>query len=257
MIELMENVQRQAALSISGAYAHTRHTSLLSDLGLNSLKNRRKVARLTLFYKMLNRLTPNYLNELIPLRGIAYQTRNANPIDCPIAYKNYFFKSFIPATIRLWNSLDAPIKDSISLDVFKNKIKRLFTPNKLYRPHLTGHSRGHIQLTRLRLGLSGLNSHRKSYHFINFSTCPTCGHRNENTSHFLLNCPTYAAPRAVMITEVSGLVPDALRWYNNQTTTNTNSPINLLTRGTLNIPVIDNHIFRYVADFITTTKRFR
>ena len=259
MSDLIEDDQRQAALSISGAYAHTRHVTLLTDLRLNSLKNRRRVAKLTLFYKikMFNWLAPNYLRELIPLRDVIHQTRNADRIDPPIAHKNYYIKSFIPSNIRSWNTLDSSIKNSVSLNIFKTKIKRIFTPNQLYRPHLTGHSRGHIQLTRLRLGLSGLNAHRKSYHFINFSSCPTCNNRNENTSHFLLSCPTYAAPRAVMIAAVSGLVPDASRWYRNLTRANSNSLTNLLIRGTLTIPAIDNHIFKYVADYITCTRRFR
>ena len=51
MKNLMENVQRQAALSISGAYAHTRHSTLLKDLGLNLLQNRRKASKLNLFFK--------------------------------------------------------------------------------------------------------------------------------------------------------------------------------------------------------------
>jgi hypothetical protein len=63
MRDLIENVQRQAALSISGAYAHTRHISLLKDLGLNSLQNRRKMSKVNLFYKIVNQLTPNYIKE--------------------------------------------------------------------------------------------------------------------------------------------------------------------------------------------------
>ena len=139
----------------------------------------------------------------------------------------------------------------------KTKTKKIFCPNKLYRPHLTGHTKGFVHLARLRVGLSGLNAHRKSYHFINFNNCPNCGQRNEDNANFLLKCPAYAAPRAEMITKVSGLVPTILGWYNSLTKANSNLLVNILLKGTLNIPAIDNHIFNYVSDFIMKTRRFR
>ena len=206
----------------------------------------------------MNKLTPNYLRELIPFeREVAHDIRNSDRITYPNVHKNYFFQSFIPSTIRLWNNLDQQIKSSPSIDSFKSNTKKIICPNRLYKPHLTGHSRGFIQLSRLRLGLSGLNSHRKSYHFINYSTCPTCNFRIEDNPHYLLKCPTYAAARAEMIIKVSELVPAALRWYNNLTKANTNLLVNLLINGTQNIPAIDNHIFNYVSDFIIKTRRFR
>ena len=189
------------------------------------------MAKLNLFYKISNHFTPNYLRELIPFeREIAHDTRNSNRIEYPNVHKNYFIQSFVPSTIRLWNNLDHAIKSSSTINTFKSKTKNIFCPNKLYRPHLTGHSKGFVHLARLRVGLSGLNAHRKSYHFINFNNCPNCGQRNEDNAHFLLKCPAYAAPRAEMITKVSGLVPTILGWYNSLTKANSNLLVNILLK---------------------------
>ena len=160
-------------------------------------------------------------------------------------------------SITLWNKLDNPIKLLPSLDSFKNKIKKIFTPNKLYSPYLSGNTPDFVYLTRLRLGLSGLNAHRRSYNFIRHSTCPKCQNRNEDNSHFLLSCPAYAAPRAVMITAVSGLVPAAQTWFDNLNKVNENLLTELLINGTKNLPAIDNHIFKYVSKFIESTGRFK
>ena len=62
----LENIQRQAAISITRAYHHTCHLNLLNEIGLEPLHIRRKKAKLHLFYKMKNNLTPQYLTNLIP-----------------------------------------------------------------------------------------------------------------------------------------------------------------------------------------------
>ena len=66
MSDLIENVQRQAALTITGAYAHTSHARILQELGLALLERRRTMAKLILIYKIVKNLTPPYLKTLIP-----------------------------------------------------------------------------------------------------------------------------------------------------------------------------------------------
>ena len=60
-IDRLEKVQRQAARLISGDYA-TREpgciSKMLKDQGLQSLQDRRMVARLTFFYKVVEGLAP-------------------------------------------------------------------------------------------------------------------------------------------------------------------------------------------------------
>ena len=59
----IELVQYNAALAITGC---VRGTSRFLELGLTSLYDRRRLHRLTLLYKILNDLTPQYLRRFIP-----------------------------------------------------------------------------------------------------------------------------------------------------------------------------------------------
>ena len=58
--QTLENIQRQAALICTGAYRHTKHNTLLSDLSWEPLANRRRFHQLILFYKIYHRIYPNY-----------------------------------------------------------------------------------------------------------------------------------------------------------------------------------------------------
>ncbi len=65
------------------------------------------------------------------------------------------------------------------------------------------------------MGLSGLNSHRKSYHFIQNSTCPNCNAKKEDTAHYLFQCPSYAAHRGEMVAGLSVILPTHSNKLNN------------------------------------------
>ena len=54
----LELVQRRAALLTTGAFKRTPSTLLLKEIGWESLADRRKKAKLTLLFKILNGLTP-------------------------------------------------------------------------------------------------------------------------------------------------------------------------------------------------------
>ena len=69
--------------------------------------------------------------------------------------------------------------------------------------------RGAINHTQLRLGLSGLNGHRCFFNFIDYATCPKCGHTPEDSEHFLLLCPVYAAQRETLLSHLDTM-------YNNE-----------------------------------------
>ena len=66
--EDLERIQHEAARIISGATRLVSISNLYSETRLESLKERRKKHKLTLFYKMFNSLTPSYLTLLIPSR---------------------------------------------------------------------------------------------------------------------------------------------------------------------------------------------
>jgi len=101
--EMLENVQRQAALTITWAYRNTSHECLLKELGLDPLSKRRSKSKLLLLYKIKNGQTPQYLQDILPEQVgdcVKYNTRNAENIRLPKITKNYFLKSFLPSSIN-------------------------------------------------------------------------------------------------------------------------------------------------------------
>ncbi len=77
-------------------------------MGWPSLEDRRKLARLSIVYKMANNLTPSYLSNLIPGRvgdRVGYALRNAGNIALIKTKHVKTYNSFIPKTIRDWNNL--------------------------------------------------------------------------------------------------------------------------------------------------------
>ena len=210
MSDMLEKVQRQAALTITGAYNHTSHVHLLKELGLPLLSQRRQVSKIILIHKIITNHTPSYLKRLLPtMTDHSHETRQGNfTFELPVIRKNYLLKSFLPSSIRLWNKLDESLKVIDDIDVFRAKIKTLFIPIETYMPYLWGYTQEYIHLARLRMGLSGLNAHRKQYHFINNSSCPNCNFKIEDTAHYILNCPSYAAQRAEMIVSLQQLLPN-------------------------------------------------
>jgi hypothetical protein len=58
----LENVQRQAALTCTGAYRHTKHTNLLEELGWPPLSQRRKHHRLNVMFKLQRGMAPPHIS---------------------------------------------------------------------------------------------------------------------------------------------------------------------------------------------------
>ena len=115
-IHQLERIQRQAIRFVNNNYQTTPGTvtSLFKKQGWLTLETRRKVSRLTMMYKILNKLvdiptvdclTPNnhsswgHKQKLMQIRTRA----------------RIFDNSFFPRTIKDWNSLPRKIIDGIPL----------------------------------------------------------------------------------------------------------------------------------------------
>ena len=107
----LESIQYNAAIAITGAIRGTSSEKLFQELGLESLKSRRWLRKLCLFYKIFHKKSPSYLFQLIPPNNNVYATRSSqsNKISS-FKTRHIFFKdSFFPAVISEWNSLDINI----------------------------------------------------------------------------------------------------------------------------------------------------
>ena len=66
LMSRLESAQYSAALAITGAWKGTSRDKIYHELGWETLADRRWYRSLTLFYKIINGLTPSYLKAIIP-----------------------------------------------------------------------------------------------------------------------------------------------------------------------------------------------
>ena len=257
---LLEAVQRQAALACTGAYVRTNHIQLLRELGWDKLAVRRQYQKLNLFYKIQNQLVPSYLSNLFNAEhNTRYDLRNIVNIPIPRTRTTSFMKSYIPSTIRLWNGLDPPLRVSPSLLIFKLNLKKiLFTTNNLlYSVH---NNRGSLNQSRMRMGLSGLNAHRHTYGFIAQNNCPRCQSPKEDPFHFFFVCPYYTAHRQTLFDQVIPFFTGDLEYlsrFDTLSRANKIQVLNIFLYGSANMNFDDNSkMFEYIHQFIINSSRF-
>ena len=206
----LERLHRHAAVIVTGAFRNTSFVRLLSELGWDSLDERSKLARLSLYKKMVlsnhahkdNRvnevLVPEYLSSMIPQSvgdRAGYVLRNASKLDTIKTRLVSSYNSFLPKTTRDWNLLLAEninferLQQTTTIESFKACYKREFlrSPNPLFNVD----NGGNMHQTRLRLGLSHLRAHLFQHNLIDNPICQFCNLEPETTSHYILRCPTY------------------------------------------------------------------
>jgi len=175
-------------------------------LGWESLENRRNKHKLTLFYKILNGLTPAYLYELVQpylLRQSGYYLRNENnTFHPPFSRTSSFYDSFIPFTIRLWNTLPLTITESPSLNIFKNRLTHFYQTwdtNAFYNFRIRKFNIIHCQL---RNEASNLKAHLFNDFLFDNTDCPNCRSPLEDNNHFLFMYPKYNNLRLVLLDSI-------------------------------------------------------
>jgi hypothetical protein len=248
--EKLESIQRKAALICSGAYRHTEHTTLLSELGWESLSIRRHIQKLTMYFKMTHNLVPNYLCSLttnLKSNITSYRLRNRDDRVIPKTRTVMYHKSLIPSSTKLWNSLPAQHRNTPLLNSFKNELKKLFVPDK-HKYHTMYKSKPGIWLARLRMGLSALNSHRFKYNFIASPSCDHCHSGNETTMHYFFLCPAYAASRLELLNNLD--IKLGIDIYNKQ------EMLNIILHGDIvseQIPIL----IEITTNYLLQTERFK
>ena len=232
----LNKIQNEAARIAVGATKLVSLNSLHNEISWESLEKRRLDHKLTLFYKMLNNLKPQYLSSLVPqpVRNLSrYNLRNSNDLQTIAARTNQYYYSFLPSSIRALNSLPGEAKETDSVNSFKSYLKK----NK---DCYTGTRKAQILHTRLRTNYNSLNL---DLFLKNISDSPLCScGNNENTQHFFFLCKHYQAQRNALMNAISAYQTPLL---------------NLLLYGDISLPQETNtNIFKHVQKFILETKRF-
>ena len=244
-LEKLDKVHIRAMRIITGATERSNINSMYEDLGWVSLSRRRLIHRLTLFYKITNNMTPQYLADIVPPtvgdRQI-YNLRSRDNITQIHAQKQRYTKSFFPATIREWNSLPMEIRNSPTLCTFKTRLLKHFPPPVKHIWFNTGNRFLNIHHTRIRLGCSKLKSDLHFNLFVEDDPFCTYDRVIEDAYHYFFICPNYNDQRLVLLNAVSQITEPRLSY---------------LLRGNYELSVNDNDkLFNHVQTFIQETTRF-
>ena len=192
---------------------------------------------------MHNHLVPPVFQSLLtPLVGdiTNYPLRNRQNYTLPHNRLSLSENSFLPSTIKLWNSLDDEIKNKHTVSSFKSSIQQPKSANHSLNYNFQGYRKLAILFCRLRHNCSILNYDLYRCNLINDPSC-SCGNPCENTFHYLFECPLYIQCRDTMVFELQ----------------NFDITLNLLLFGSENVSPDDNAaIFRVVQRYIRDTERF-
>ena len=130
-------------------------------------------------------------------------------VDDTYAKRELFSESFFPKNnTRIEQLVLGNKKKSNSIHIFKEKLKRVYGPNKSKTLHSHGHGWSNVNHCRMRLGLSHLKHHRFRYNIIQSAYCDNATYDDipEMSSHFLLYCPRYDPQRRRMLKEISKII---------------------------------------------------
>ena len=232
----LEEAQLEIARIVTGARRGTSHELIMRELGWPTLAERRKGNKLKQFLRILTKEAPQYLQELIPRKigDIRPHSRYPDNFYYFRARTETFRNSFIPSTLKLWNSLSI---NNRTLEHCKDIMKQVKVPLYYY-----GKRSCNIKHAQLRMLCSKLNHHLFLLHVIESPSC-VCGNKCEDNNHFLLSCPLYLEQRRIMIAEIGHFC-----------TLDISS--NLLLFGSENLDINTNcKIFELVHVYLESTNR--
>ena len=118
-------LESDAAKIITGAIKGTSARKLCEELAWVKLQTRRKIHKIIFFHKSVNRMTPAYISDLVPLRVGERSNiclRSATEFSTFQCRTEMFKTSFFPSVINLWNNLSLDIRQLDSSSVFKLNI---------------------------------------------------------------------------------------------------------------------------------------
>ena len=243
--DALEKLQFEAARVVTGLTRSVSLVNLLNEIGWVSLSDRRKIQKLIIVFKHRQGLLPDYLSNIFPAivsEASQRQLRNNDNYITLVRRTQLFSNSFIPSATYLWNNLDTDIKNTGSLNAFKQKLKHLFQAPTVPKYFLHGERIYSVLHARIRNNCSNLNGDLFINHLRPDSKC-VCGHTNENAEHYFFECVQYNNARYNLFNETRSAHP-------------LNLNILLYGKDPLNYDLNIN-IFTAVQNFIKESNRFK
>ena len=138
--QIIESVQYNATLAITGAIRGSSREKLYHELGLESLHDRRWYRKLCFYYNIKHNDCHLYLMELLPnVKSSGYSLHSNQSLY--YSRTERFKASFFPSSTYNWNKLDPDIQKSSSLEIYKRALLKFIRPTSanVYKTH---HPRG-------------------------------------------------------------------------------------------------------------------
>ena len=118
----IKKIQERALRFIYSDYSSS-YESLLIKSQLPSPKVRRIRTIALESFKILNNLSPAYLNDLLTVKNYSYNFRYQKTVEVPqVRTVKHGSSSFRSTAAKIWNSLPQHLRDISSFGVFKNQI---------------------------------------------------------------------------------------------------------------------------------------
>ena len=181
----------------------TSKEKLHQELGLESLKDRGWLRRMSYLYKIILTKLPPYLYGLMPpLQRSQRYPACFQTLPCRTALFQNLFLSF---TNTEWNKLDTDIKNIDSQVVFRNKPLHIIRPLEndtyaIYDPLAVR------LLNRLRLGFSHLKEHNFRHNFADtLNPLCSCSVETEDTEHYFLRCQNNLSFRTTLMNDLNNI----------------------------------------------------
>ena len=123
-IQRIEKIQRKAARFVKKDYQKTSSvTSMLKDLGWETLQQRRKYNRLTMMYKIINNQVAIPPNDHIEFNTRTLRNKHSQQLRTKFVDIETYRNSFFPKTIIEWNNLSENQISCTSVSSFKSAVQ--------------------------------------------------------------------------------------------------------------------------------------
>lgn len=159
MSNLLESVQIEAGRIITGLKRTSSRQNLYNELKWETLSDRRKKHKVTLMYKILNNYTHKCLYDMVeqclPVSH-NYSLRNNNLFHIPITRTIAYYNSFLPSTVKLWNTLPNSLKSATSIAKFKQGLQNNNPVDKI-KSKLYNHGQRNLNILHCQLNFFSSN----------------------------------------------------------------------------------------------------
>ena len=142
-INQLEAVQRKAARFVTGQHSREASvTGLMEQLQCRTVQERRLVARLAMFFKIVRGKAACQIPEDLPKTAPNNRASHPEQYHIPRTRVEMFKYSYFPRTIRVWNILHADTIKTTDKDIFKNAIQEKLASGKMFVVQPRGHHPG-------------------------------------------------------------------------------------------------------------------